>query len=162
VEQSLESLLGELARGDASGGKASEASDPFEIPWDALRRWLMILLGAALALAYATKIGRKLAALGAGPRWQYVGVLDGLSDMALQREPGESRERHARRLAEVAPTLPELTQLHLRLSLGAPGAANADELGTLCKRVRAEAAANLPWWRRVLGWANPLGWWFTR
>lgn len=166
VAPDLESLMGELARNDPTGGKGDPTVEPFEVPWGAIARWAALLVGALLALGYAVKIGRRLAGASgrASHRLIFASTLDGLSDLGLIRQRGESRERYARRLKAVAPSLEPLTFLHLRLTLGAgaEGEATTAELRRLSAAVRAEQAAHTAPTRRVLGWLNPLGWWFTR
>ena len=162
VDQSLESLLGELARDDKTGGRSEEAMrDPFRIPWTLLVFWLLVGFAATLALAYAVKIGR-LAAAAAGPTRAYAATLDRFSDVGGARHRGETRERHAARLAALAPSMPRLTAVHLKLTLGAPTPEARAELLVLCRQVRVELADGVPALRRALGWLNPVGWWFTR
>ena len=162
VDQSLESLLGELARKDKTGGRAPDPeSEPFEMPWRAVALWSLALLGAAVAAAYGTKLGRRVLA-GIEPRWRFIATLDRLADLGAVRRQGETRERFAARYASLAPSLPRLTAVHLSLSLGRPSAAARAELVTLCRQVAAELSQSTRPWKRALGGLNPLGWWFTR
>ncbi len=164
VDQSLESLLGELARDDKTGGRAEEPlSDPFRIPWAVVGFWLLLGFGVTLALAYAVKVGRQLAWMAGGdPVRAYVATLDRFSDVGVARRPDETRERHAARLAALAPSMPRLTALHLKLTLGAPTDEARAEALALCRQVRRELAGSVGAPKRALGWLNPLGWWFTR
>ncbi|MFN3199914.1 MAG: DUF4129 domain-containing transglutaminase family protein [Bradymonadia bacterium] len=163
VATDLESLMGELARNDPTGGKGAGA-EPFEMPWGAMARWLALCLGVLLALGYAVKIGRQLAVVSGRASHQllFAATLDRFSDGGLTRKRGETRERYARRLKAVSPSLETLTHMHLKLTLGAGAPPSGDELRRLSAAVRAEWARNTPLGRRLLSWANPLGWWFTR
>lgn len=171
VDQSLENLLGELARQDKSGGRAAEPlSEAFHIPWAAIGRWLLAGFLGALLLAFGVKLARRLRIYlpARDHRWLYAAALDRFSDVGIARQYGETRERYAERLVPVAPTLAELTRAHLRFALrGTDGARAGDdrarqEFETLYRQVAGEYRANLRPWKRALGWLNPLGWWFTR
>jgi hypothetical protein len=166
VDQDLASMLGEIARNDPSGGMAANPNrTPF--PWSTLL-WSFGLGALGLVfLAYAIKVTRRLLPAFAGAptthRWAMRAALDALSDAGLRREPGESRERFADRLAAFAPSLRPLTMVHLRASLGP---ARPDE-GAIPARAhlaafRRELRTAIPWWRRALAALNPVGWWFTR
>ena len=162
IDQDLESLLGELARDDKTAGKGDPFTKPFEMPWATLGRWLLGLALAALLLGYLIKISRLLPLLAGvgGHRLLYVSTLDRFSDIGAARLPEETRETHARRLAEIAPSLQALTQAHLRATLG--GRAEPEKIASLSQQVRSEYAKNVTLWKRALGWINPIGWWFTR
>lgn len=169
VAPQLESIMGELARNDPTGGMGDPDATPFSVPWALIGRWLLLLLLALLALAYAVKIGRRLAAGSASAAHQrvFAATLDRFSDVGAVRRPGESRERYAQRLASLSPSLEDLTLAHLGLTLGAregeaPPSDRLDRLRHLSRQVQAEYARNISRGRRVLGWLNPVGWWFTR
>jgi hypothetical protein len=154
MEQELEVVFGELARKEPVSKSISAA---FHLPWG--RLGLSALLGAVL-LAYAVKVTRRL---GRRSHVQvYRAVLDRLSDMGASRHFGESRERHAERLAARAPTFRALTDAHLRLALGRGDGLPMRDFTALARRTNAELSANSPWTQRVRGLLNPIGWWFTR
>ena len=105
-------------------------------------RDLMLLIAAALAamllFAYAMKIVRRLR--GATAMHVYRGFLDRLSDLGANRRDGESRERHAQRVAAIAPSFVALTDAHLRWALGP--ASKTDGIADharLARAARAEA-----------------------
>lgn len=166
VDQSMEALLGELARGDETGGHAADPdAKRFAMPWALLVQGALGLLAALLVLAYLIKLERVLAAqLGGGrraPRRIARATLDRFSDVGLVRQPGETREAFARRHAALAPSLERLTRDFLGHVLGGRQA-DPHALRETARAVRRELHAALPWWRRLGGWLNPLGWWWTR
>lgn len=163
VDQSLESLLGELARDDPTGGRG-EPGGELAIPWARIGWTLLTLLGLCVLGGFIVKLGR-MAAAAARPlahRMQFAATLDRFSDLGLGRRPDETRERHAERLADIAPSLGELTRVHLRLALGRPRADDPQAVRALARRVRSEYRERVPGWKRALGSLNPFGWWFTR
>lgn len=154
MEQELEVVFGELARKEPVSKSVSAA---FNLPWGRLS--LATLLGAVL-LAYAVKVVRRLSA--STHVQVYRAVLDRLSDMGATRHFGESRERHAQRLATRSPSFITLTSAHLRLALGRGEAVPMSEFAALARKTHAELSANSPWTLRARGLLNPIGWWFTR
>lgn len=160
VDQDLESALGELARKDASGGHSADPAGPVRVPWAALGAALPGLALALLVLAWAVKAARRLGRR--APPLVYRAVLDRLADVGLTRDFGESRERHAARVAAVAPSFVALTAAHLRLALGADDPQGRARLAALARQTAAELHRNLPWPARARGFLNPIGWWFTR
>jgi protein-glutamine gamma-glutamyltransferase len=122
-DDELQRLLGEMARG--------EQPDPAEPPVErgALRellrdigRWMVELVAAAIVLLYVIKAWRRIAPRVAGaremPRVGYRCALDLLTDAGYVRMYGETRERFAARVADVAPSFEELTWMHLKATLG--------------------------------------------
>ncbi|PIE20049.1 MAG: hypothetical protein CSA66_01605 [Proteobacteria bacterium] len=166
VDQALESMLGEMARDDDSGGRrADPAAAP--LPWRAILWALLFIALGAVAALYLVKLARRLAPrLSRGRpshhRWALRAALDRLADVGILRGRGETRERFAQRLAEQLPSLAPLTMAHLRAALGRPGAEPGPETADLLGRVRAEYRAAVPLRRRLLGALNPIGWWFVR
>jgi hypothetical protein len=155
----LETVLGELARKDKTGGRAADPNARLEIPWGLLGGGLGALVGGALLLAYLVKLFRRLR--GGDHRLVYRAVLDRFSDLGAARHAGETRERHARRLAALAPSFPALTRAHLRLALGR-GASGDDDVAGLARAVSGELRRNLSVWARLGAAVNPFGWIFTR
>jgi transglutaminase-like putative cysteine protease len=162
VDEDLESLFGELARKDKTGGMSADPNAiGFSIPWSAIGIGILLNLAGLLVVAFGIKIVRR--ATGSTQRQIYRGTLDRLSDLGLGRRVGESRERHAARLAAIAPSFAALTRAHLRWALGpTSGGATVPDLRTLARTTQRELRANLPFGRRVVGALNPIGWWFTR
>ncbi len=172
IDQDLANMLGEIARDDPSGGRASNPNrTPF--PWSSILWGLLALAGAAIALAYVVKVFRRLAPAFAGPATLHKASLraatDALADVGLVRDYGESRERFARRMANLSPSLSELTMQHLRAALGAPiqafgpeGDAAHARVRALHRQVKAELRKNLAWHQRLLAALNPIGWFRAR
>lgn len=159
VSRSLESMLGELAREDHTAGRAEDPNTrAWEIPWVTLGWTLLLTLLGLVTLAYAIKIGRRLAAR-SSERFAFAATLDVLGDLGERRHDGETRERFAERLAELVPSLAVLTRAHLRSALGR--GADAD-VWALRRQVHHELQVKLPWWKRALAALNPFGWLWTR
>ena len=158
VDQDLESALGELARKDPPG--TLEDTSPLVIPWELIGFIAAGLAGVALVLAFGVKAYRRL---GRGShRLVYRAVLDGLSDLGQARHRGESRERHARRLAARAPSFVPLTSAHLRLALGHDDPESRAQVEVLARATRAELRRHTPFFARLGALFNPVGWFFTR
>ena len=154
MEQEMEVVFGELARKEPATQPLARA---FAIPWG---RVSLALLLAVVLLAYAIKLVRRLS--GSSHVAVYRAVLDRLSDVGAVRHYGESRERHAARLARQAPSFERLTTAHLRLALRGADEKTKSEFDTLARATRAELRANTPWLLRARAFFNPIGWWFTR
>lgn len=164
VDFDLEKLLGELAREDPTAGKNAEGT-PWEIPWLLLAIGLASLVGLALLTAYAGKVARRLAPAFAGARYPqkaYVALLDRLSDLGLARRRGETRERHALRLALLSPHLADLTRAHLGGAFGSAQPPSKAEFDLILAKVELELRLNVPPVKRTLALLNPIGWILTR
>ena len=165
VDYDLEKLLGELARKDRTAGLQPDGQ-PLKIPWEAMAHGTLLTLAGLLLLAYLIKIYRRLMpALRRGrayPRLAHVAVLDRLSDLGAHRRRGETRERHAARLADKAPHLLSLTQAHLALALGSAHGATPKEFAGLVDQVKTDLKKNVHPIKRMLALINPIGWMLTR
>jgi hypothetical protein len=159
VDEDLETTLGELARKDPTGGHAADPHTHLEIPWELLGDLVLGLVAAALAGAYGIKLVRRVRR--GSSRTIYIGVLDRFSDLGHAREIGETRERHAARLATLSPSFGKLTREHLRGALGAPPVPLA-QFRELARHTRAEIRRSTPFLRRVRAALHPIGWLFTR
>ncbi|MBM4291471.1 MAG: transglutaminase domain-containing protein, partial [Deltaproteobacteria bacterium] len=163
VSQSLESLLGELARDQVRRGLPPERV----IPWRLLGLGALGALACLALLGYLVGLARALRAwLGADEaqgRLSYALALDRLGGAGFARRFGETREAYAARLAPLAPSLPALTAAHCAWALGDPArrAARGREARALSAQVRAELAARrrLRW---LLGVLNPVAWLWAR
>src|SRR5262249_53501893 len=98
-DQDLESSLGGLARKDPTAGQSEDPS-PLVIPWRTILAIFGGTLGATLFLAYVVKAFRRI--LSSSHRAVYRAVLDRFADLGAVRRYGETRERHAARLATMA------------------------------------------------------------
>ena len=181
VDDELQRLLGEMARQMPPDPTKTETQPPVDP-----RAWLEpagLFLGAMavalLAMLYAAKLWRRAAPWWARPaslpRVGYRASLDLLAEAGFSRDRGESREAFAERVRARLPAFERLTAMHLAGQLGPRrGAVAADDESSgagafgddLGERRRGEWSArldalrgdlgNVPLWRRVLGWINPL------
>lgn len=172
IDQDLANMLGEIARDDPSGGRASNP-DRKPFPWHLLFYGLIALAGAAVVISYVVKFVRRVAPAMVSPasvhRAALRAVTDSLADAGIVRDFGETREHFARRVHNLAPSLTQLTMLHLRAALGAPRATHGAQIESesrdirdLHGRVRRELRTSLKWHRRLLAFLNPVGWLRTR
>ena len=169
MDDQLADKLAELARDLPEPGREEEAREPKGEDKRDYRREISIalsaLLGAFLLLTYGTKLWRRLCPVWAGgqalPRVAYRRALDRLSESGVRRRWGESRESFARRVAAELPAFTEMTAQHVAAHLRDPARRAADPRAAtrwreLDGRLRRELRSATPWWRRVLGWLNPL------
>jgi transglutaminase-like putative cysteine protease len=167
----LQRLLGEMARGQ----KPLPQSEwrPFDPAIElarkftaALGRTLLSLFPALLALGYAVKLWRRLspawASRAAAPRVAYRAQLDRLSEIALTRRFGESREAFAARIADTTPSFAGLTRGHVAARFGPERAAATEELRELERAGQRELARSVAWHRRLLGALHPYSWLASR
>ena len=94
-------------------------------------------------------------------RLAYREVLDRLSDLGKARARAETREAHARRLADLSPNLLGLTRVHLAGALGGRSA-NRQHVRMMVAAVRKDLRRSIPLWRRAIAMINPIGWIWTR
>jgi hypothetical protein len=160
IDAELEQLLGELARKDKTGGRSANPNAGYYIPWEAIGGALGAALAAMLVFAYVMKLARRVR--GGSAMLVYRGVLDHLSDLGERRREGESRERHAQRVAAIAPSFVALTNAHLKSALGRPESGDRAEHARLAREARSELRKNVKLRRRILALFHPLGWLFTR
>ena len=132
-----------------------------KLGWGALGLVIALLLGL-----YVTKLWRRLA-----PRFAddqrlalllHRAALDRLSDVAVRRAPGETREAFALRVAGQVPSLARLASVTEGRALGSDRAKQVPraELLSAAQRARQEHARAFPFGRRLLGWLVP--WSFLR
>lgn len=162
----LQRLLGDMARGLKPMPQSEDRPlEPLIHAAKALREWLVRVaswgvLGALLAL-YLVKLWRRASpafAGGALPRVAYRAELDRLSELALRRRFGETREGFARRVAELSPSFTDLTERHLAARFAPNPSTDASELRALREAVAQEVRTGVPWWRRCLGVLTPWSW----
>lgn len=171
VDQDLQRMLGEMAR--QTPGSPKEENPPAgdgdlrKALMEALRglsQAMIPVLLLTLMVLYLMKAWRRLEPRFCGPARlpvaSYRATLDALADLGLYREYGTSREAFAKRLADRAPELQDLTGLHMRAALGpgVPPVAREKYLA-LSAAVSRQAGQGTQWWRRLLGVLHPLSWW---
>lgn len=167
----LQRLLGELARGQSLAPPDAEDRVADALAWvrhvlPALGWGALGLLIALLVALYLTKLWRRLAPrFASDPQLALVlhrAALDRLSEVAVRRKPGETREAFAARVADRIPSLARLTSVTEGLALGSDRAKQVPraELLSVALRARREHARAFPLGRRLLGWLVP--WSFLR
>lgn len=163
VSQSLESLLGELARDQVKRGLSEEPV----LPWYEIGLGLVIFFGMLISFGYLISIARLVRIYVANDDqmggFAYLATLDRLSGGGLRRAYGESREAYARRLSEHIPSLVPLASAHGAWALGS--LENRSKQGQavyeMAQRARSEFASNhrLRW---MISWLNPFSWLLSR
>jgi transglutaminase-like putative cysteine protease len=170
-DEDLQQLLAELLRGETPlPTDGSEAPRPLdELARDLLTplgRGLAALVVALVVLGYLVKIGRRAAPVFANEktyaRVAYRAALDALGEAGLRRAYGESREGFAERVRARVPSLVPLTNAHAAQAYASRRVPKTDEVREAARKVRRERAAVAPFWRRLLGLADPFSWLWTR
>ena len=174
LDEELLEALSDLAREASTPPPPDRPSVDLSWVWPLVVRLAQGLLGTLLTLTlaghYAVKLWRRVRPLLAGPAEQprvaFRAALDQLAEAGLVRAPGETRERFARRVADVAPSLQHLTALHLAAALDRPerrqAGADAEAWRTGVRALRRELRAGTPWWRRLLGLLSPFSFYRAR
>lgn len=169
-DQGLQQMLGEMARRGrqpppaeqepAGGGNLQEA---LRAAARAAGLGLLALAVLALMALYAAKLWRWIAPAFCRverlPVVAYRAALDRLADGGVRRRFGQTREAFAAGESAFSRAFGELTRLHLEAALGRtrPALTRAEALA-LGRRLAADLAANVRWWRRWLGLVDPLSW----
>lgn len=173
----LTRILGEMARGE--NPEPPEPPEPsVTATIEAVRefvddgfagvvRGLSALAALLVALAYATKIRRRLrprfARTDALARAGYVAALDALSEVGITRQRGETREAFARRVGAALPSLARLTDLHLAAHFGGRVAvAEREGVLALLDAIASERARTVSRKRRLLGALHPFSFFASR
>ncbi|MEZ4301860.1 MAG: transglutaminase domain-containing protein [Polyangiaceae bacterium] len=176
VDDDLQRMLGEMARQlppDPTDTRSEPPTDP--------RTWLepiglfaLLTILAMFGLLYIAKLWRRAVLLWAGPdalpRVGYRASLDLLSEAGFARSAGESREAFAERLRPRLPSFEKLTAMHLAGQLGGSNEPTfGDDLGVRKRSAWKEQIRALrheldgtPFWRRLLGFLNPLSFFRSR
>ena len=169
VDQDLESLFGELARNDKSGGRSAEAvAEPFRIPWKILGTVLLYLLGLLILLSYFVKYFRQVLYRFRGGKsrvyWSLAMVTDRLHMAGYRRSFGETHECFASRVSLVCGSMGALTGLYLGVALGGKDVSPAllSKAEDLRSRCCLEIKDSVRSGRRFAGWLSPLFWRITR
>jgi len=174
MDEDLADILSDMARIEA----IEDAPEPRDYSWlrTALKYTalftLLALVTTVMFTHWSVKFWRRWRLVFARPKTMprvgYRVALDLLSEAGFHRFPGETRERFARRLADMTPVFSTLTSLHLSATLGNPDV-TAEGRPEFDKRawrlhlvqLRKELAL-VPLWRRVLGLFNPFSFYRSR
>jgi hypothetical protein len=123
--------------------------------------WLLALLACLLLVLYSVKVWRRLAPSWAGaadlPRVVYRAELDRIGEVAIRREPGESRESFASRIRERLPSFAPLTTAHAAAAYGGHES-DPRQLRDEAANVRRDIRGRFPLWKRFLGFITPWSW----
>jgi len=165
MDADLQRLLGELARG--ASPLPLSATDLPKLKELARRMtltagtWLLSLLACLVMFLYSVKTWRRLAprwgSSRALPRLVYRAELDRIGEVALRRDPGESRESFANRIRDQLPSFAPLTTAHVAAAYGVHEA-NPLQLRDEAARVRSDIRDRFPVWKRFLGLVTPWSW----
>ncbi len=165
MDADLQRLLGELARG-ASPIPLS-ATDLPKLKEFARRltltagTWLLALLVCIFVFLYTVKLWRRLAPnwarAAALPRLVYRAELDRIGEVAIRREPGESREAFATRVRDRLPSFEPLTTAHVAAAFGGHES-DPRQLRDEAANVRRDIRDGFPFWQRFFGLITPWSW----
>ena len=168
VDQDLETMFGELARGDKSAGKAETPQKwSITIPWKIIGYVLLWAFIAFIILNYLIKAIRMTMGHFVKDRkqirWVTVSVLEFFSMLMLIRKIGETPEQFAQRLFGNASDFEKIVHLQERVTYGGTSAGNElAQARALMKPARVAAVKQTKWWIIALGLLNPISWWFSR
>ncbi len=126
---------------------------------------VLAVVAALVAFGFLVKLWRRLrplwVRLEAWPRVAYRAELDRLAEVSLRREPGESPEAFAERVAARSLRFRALTDVHVARAFGSKSAlARAAALRAAMPESGLSRA--FPAWRRLLGALHPYSWLFSR
>lgn len=167
-DPNLQRMLGELAR------QKEKRPDQEKFRKKSLQEILRAFLatagwmalwttGVALVGAYLYKFYRRFEPLWCSVRRLPVAALrsglDQLAEVGATRRYGEGRLDFARRLGLEA--LEPLTHYHLGAVMGKQ-TPTSKELLQVREQLHQQIARRFPWWRRLLGFINPLSWWNSK
>lgn len=165
VQQSLESILGDLARDDKTKTAYQLAA---KTKWKTLLSnlvntagWLVLI---SLLALYTIRYGRwlYLRRAAANTRQQYRLLLDQLSSLGLRRQSWETRTDFATRLTSVCPSLALLTHDYQASTFGRDNGRPSSGFLSGLSATRKELKFHIPLYRRLLGFLHPINWWSTR
>ena len=168
-DPNLQRMLGELARNqkrpaeEEAKFKKRSLQELFRaFLWAAwgIFRWAAL---AAVVANYLLKFYRRFEPLWCSSRRLPIAALrsgqDQLAEVGIVRLYGEDRMVFARRVGLEA--LEPLTYWHLAAALGEKSPPSK-ELLQLREQLHQQIARRFPWWRRLLGFINPLSWWSSK
>ncbi len=162
IDESLESLFGELARNDKSGGKSAEARDTsIEIPWRTVWLSLLGLLIAAFLALYVRKFVILIRARQCHRPDQIWLAMRGSSFFwAMYGHPWRpymTLDAFAREMVGTESATARLVELASASKFGAKlSESDAETARKLYLESRREASGKTAGWRKILGWLNPF------
>ncbi|MFA5624045.1 MAG: transglutaminase family protein [Bradymonadales bacterium] len=161
VDQDLETLFGELARNDKSGGRSAKAkSESIQIPWRFIALGLFALCALLLLLACIIKWYRIIAGIfvknPAKIHLVSISALDTRAMLGQKRYHGEPLESYAQR--QDSQNLVALFDAHVLAKLGEAKSIDMQDVQYLRAQASKEAFRQASWWRIGLGIFNPFTW----
>ena len=165
VQQSLESIFGELARDDVINSAIStQAHTQWREYLARLVRLISLSLSGAVLLLYLglTIRRRYLSRTNASIRQRFRCALDTLSGLGYRRRSHETREAFAQRLELICPSLISLTHRFQADAYGSRTEKTGLGYSVLFEQVIHELKSHIPVYQRIFGVFNLVGWLKTR
>lgn len=165
VQQSLESIFGELARDDVVNSEIATQTQTRwrEYLYSILRLLSVSVLGLILILYLGLGIRRTyLSRRNASIRQHFRCALDTLSGLGYRRTSLETRDEFARRLASVSPSLLTLTHRFQAQAYGSKRAGRDAAHTEIFEQFMQDLKSRIPFYRRIFGTLNLVGWLRTR
>ena len=162
VDQSLESLFGELARDDKSGGKAQDpTATTFQVPWKTIWFSLLAIVLAALLGCYVRKIVIIVMGHSCNNTKQiYRALRSNIFVWSMYGHPWRkysTLESFAREEAGPDSATAKLVELGSASKFGAQlGERDVQKARELLPKAQKEAAKHTTLKRKILGWMNPI------
>ena len=166
-QDSLQQMLGDMLRNEESFQEFmdSQRGNYFDITTFINTLYLIVIF--ILAMGYIIKAYRlsapKFLADDKEGRLHFRAILDRLASIGVHRKFGESRERFAVRACSVAPSITEITKLHLALALGQSQQVEYEEEWQAFENaVVDEIKLNTNSRSQLLALLNPFSWLLTK
>ena len=166
-QDSLQQMLGDMLRNEESFQEFmdSQRGNYFDITTFINTLYLIVIF--ILAMGYIIKAYRlsapKFLADDKEGRLHFRAILDRLASIGVHRKFGESRERFAVRACSVAPSITEITKLHLALALGQSQQVEyKEEWQAFENAVVDEIKLNTNSRSQLLALLNPFSWLLTK
>lgn len=158
VDQDLESLFGELARDDKSGGKApAPLTQNRAVPWRKIQCALIALLIALLFACYLRKLAVIL--IGTHSAQIHKKARAVAFVWTMYGHPWQkylTLENFARSKAGTDSATGKIFQMAARTRFSNPKSSQPTANNQLLRDAFKEAARKTPLWRKILGWLNPI------
>lgn len=167
-QNTLQQLLGDMLRGDASFDEFLQSQQTSFVNWQAILYGLYFAILATLLSAYLIKYYRlwipTRAAMEDQYRLSYRAVLDHLSAIGLHRHFGESREHFAHRVSALTPSFQQMTTSHLSHALGSgeTDLSNPEQWTVMRNSIDQEINGNTAAWKNLVAHLNPFSWLQTK
>ena len=166
-QDSLQRMLGDMLRNEESFQEFMDSQRESYLDIATLINTIYLIVIFALAMGYMIKAYRlsapKLLTDDDEGRLHFRAILDRLSSLGVHRQFGESRERFALRACSIAPSITEITKLHLALVLGqSQQIEHQKQWRAFETAVVDEIKLNTNWRSQLLALLNPFSWLLTK